>query len=206
MQEDNEREEPLAMNTGNSLSTAPELQDSPLLRRSLEVDVTGSPLVQQQQSPTFGRMRRPSMGLDSNMEPSQLTVVQIRIGKPSETVLNVENWTLSRQTFMCEVISHSKELPQIICNLLLKNEQYIAFGEPQELESQEERGMKRHYKRTQRILAANFGMATWVKNTLLWMNSVEGLTSVTYSDGSTDIQLLWKLRDQAPSLKRRLFG
>lgn len=113
---------------------------------------------------------------------------------------------ISRVMCTLEVTTVSKELLQTIWNHLQLNEKLLCFGELQELESLEELGKKPRFKRIQKILGLNFGMATEVKKMLLSMNSVEELMSHTYSDGSIDIQLLLKSKDPVSFSPQKRFG
>lgn len=194
------------MNIGNWSSTLTSPNVSPPSRRSLEISVTGSPLVQRQQSPMYGRTILQSPEPVLNMEQNQLIEIQIRIGTPSNLMLNVEGWNLSRAIFTLDVISPCAESNQTIFNRLLWNEKFSAFGERLELESLNEPGKKQLWKHSQKILGLNSGTGIEAMKTLSLMNSVEELTSHIYSDGSIDIQLSLKSKDQVLCLRRKLFG
>lgn len=207
MPRDNVRLEQQAdLNTGNWLFTSENHNDFPQSQRSLEVDATGSPLVPTQQTITYGKMTPLFQTPDLNMDLNGLTEIALKIGPPLKTTLKLDGWTISRLTSSFDATANSNESLVTIWNLLLSNERFLFSGELLEAESLVEHGKKQVFKRTQKILGLNFGMATEVKNMLLSTNSVVGLTSHTFSDGSTDILLSLKSKEAQLPLARKLFG
>jgi len=82
-------------------------------------------------------------------------------------------------------------------NLLAWSDLPLYTMEERDLESLDVPGRKQLWTLTQKIRYQSSGMATRVKRTLYSMNFAELLTSVTYSDGWTDIQYSLKLKDLA---------
>jgi len=119
---------------------------------------------------------------------------------------NQDGWMRSLETFWCVVTATSGELLQIIYSQLLSNGQYMSSGDVPEVENLTEPGAKPVWMLTQKILGQNFGTATIVRNMLLLTNFEVELISATCSGGLTNIQLSLKSKDQAQSLRRRLFG
>lgn len=193
------------MNTGNSSSTYVNHNGSPGWLNSLDQH-TGSQPDQMQPMIMFGKMKRQLLEADSNLEQNLCDEMWLKIGSPSWTQLNVENWTLYRQMCTFDVMATSGELPLIIFDQLLSNERFMCFGERQEQANLEEPGTKPPWTLTQRILGLSSGMGMEAMNMLLSMNSEVASTYHTYSDGSIDILLLWKSKDHQQCLKRKLFG
>lgn len=180
--------------------------DSPDSRRFLEMDVMQSPLEAKLQMNMFGKMTQPSLTLDLNSVNYCSNVTTLRIGKPSETTLNKENWKISRQMSTLDITATSNELLWTIYNQLQKNEKLSCTGVQLEQGNQDEHGMKLVSMHIQKILCPNFGTGTEVMKTLSLMNSAELLTYRTYSDGSIDILLTLKSKDQQQSSRQKRSG
>lgn len=194
------------MNIGSWLSTSPSHNDSPILRRSLEISATGSPLVQRVHSPMFGRMTQQSPIPDLKSELSPLKETTQKIGIRLLKMPEPDDWIKSQATYWYVATATSKELLLTIFNQLESSASVWSFGDEQVPVNLVEPGKKEVWMLTRKILAPSFGMDILVKTMLSLMNSEGELISVTCYDGWTDIQWLWKSRDQQQSLRRLLFG
>jgi len=180
--------------TGSLSSTSENPNDSLFSSPTSMPPDTSSPLNPLPPMIMFGKMTPQWPVLDSNWAPVPLSETTAKIGMPSKSLLNEENWILSRVTSTFEVTSPSRELLAIIWSLLLSNEKLLFIGDRQESESLDSHGKKPVWKRTQRIQGVNFGMDTEIIRTLSSMNSEEVSISPIYSDGSTDTLVSWKLK------------
>lgn len=204
--EDSSNRENLDTSTGRSLSTSVELFASQPSRRSTVMTPTGNYQGQQRLMNMYGRriLESPTPNLNSDQNHSNEIV--LKIGTPSKIVLNEEGWMISRLMCLLEATSPSEESLQILWNQLRSNEKLSFFGEELEVVKVEERGMKPVLMRTQRILGLNFGMVTEIMNTLSSMNFEVVLMSPICLDGSTDTQLLLKLKVPQLSWPQGRFG
>ena len=180
--------------------------ERPMSFLSLGTPATPSPAGPPQQMSMSGRNRPELPARSSSLDDSPLKEIHLKIGPPSKIRLNEGIWTLYRMTSSFAITGPCERSVQTIRRQLQDNDMLEFFGGQLESGSLEGPGNRQVWTLTQSVRCPNFGTATEAIRTLSLMNSVVELTSVTSSDGSTDIRSLLILKDHRPSFLARLYG
>ena len=191
---------------GRFWRSTPNNNDWPLLNEHLVTPATPSPADRMLRTNTFGRTTPQWKAPGSNSVPSHLNEIHLKIGPPSKITLSEGGWKIYRLKSSLEITGPSEQLLLTLLSQLQCNELLMFSGVQLASGSLDEHGKKQVLMRIPSVLCPSFGMATEVIRTLSLMNSVEGLTSVTSSDGSTDIQLSLMLKDPQLSCRQPIFG
>lgn len=154
----------------------------------------------------FGKTTPPSKVPGSSWVNGQLNEIRLKTGPPSRITLNVDGSILYRTTYSLRIIGPSERLLLTMLSLLQSNERLKFTGVQLESGSLDEHGQKLVSMHIPSVLSVNSGTDTELIHTLSLMSTVEVLTSVISSDGSTDTLFVWTLRDRQQSFLRRIFG
>lgn len=129
---------------------------------------------------------------DLNLDPNPFEETVGPIGNPFGPPLSPVNWRQFQQVYEFKVIT-PLDVSSVITPVLYQwNVIVMSSGDPQPLENPDEPGQKLATTLTLRIPGRNFGMATRVKQMLLWMNFEELLQSEICSDGLIGIRFVLK--------------
>lgn len=93
-------------------------------------------------TPMSGKKTPELPGRNSNLEPSGYEEIHLWTGIPSGKMLNVEGWSLYRQTSTLDVTASCERSLWIIYDLLGSNEKLLCSGVQLDLVNQEEHGLK----------------------------------------------------------------
>lgn len=128
------------------------------------------------------------------------------IGTRFEKMQNLVDLMTSQPMYSFVIIALYDQLQlTTLCHWLESEKSAVIMGQPVWVRVAGP-GRKRVQMHMLRIHALSFGAATVVKNALLWTNFEEVLTSVTYFDGRTGMQSLWKLRGVPLPFVQGVFG
>ena len=167
---------------------------------------TPSPVDRPLPTNTFGRMTPPSLELDLNLGNDLCNEVILQIGTRFERMLSPEDLTKFRPISTLEIMGTCDAYLRTTLNQLLSSGLLRCIGVRQAQASLEGPGKRPVSTLILKILEPSSGMATVVSDTLLSMNSAATSISHMYSDGSTDIRLLLKLKEVRSCCRRPIFG
>lgn len=129
-----------------------------------------------------------------------------QIGTLSETKLKVAISKKFQLTFIFDIMEiYSESGPSIFSQFLLK-ELVSCSGATLEQVKATEHGKKLEWMDILRIRAPNFGVAIKVTNTLSWMNFEAESISHICSDGSINIQSVWKSKEAQSLYSQQQYG
>lgn len=192
--------------TGRSLSPVKEEYQELKSRQSSESSAMPSLLGQAQQPSMSGRLTHEYPTHNSSLGNENYPDLQQTTGQPFADPLVMENLMTSQMTYTFAVTTSCVQLARTTYNQLLWSGDAQFSGGRLRLASQEEHGQRALYRVIQKIPIQSSGMATRARSTWLSMNFEVESTSVTSSNGLTDIRLLWRLKDPQRCCEPNIFG
>lgn len=146
----------------------------------------------------FGKTRLQLQEVGLNWERSPFKGTAEPIGTSSGSWPGKESWTMNvcRQTYTSAIIVPSVLLLGIVLHRLQVSEVLDSFGAQLDLAKADGLGKKPVHLLTVRTLGRSSGAGIEVRNILSLMSFEEVLMFPTFSDGSTDMLAVWKLREE----------